>query len=103
MGNEILISASEFIETLQQRGLVIVSAKEFEAGNDILRSRLMKRKMLTLKEITDHKLLPLHSKKGIEDWIKNGKIRAEEVIREQHGKQRILVLTSAIKRLGYGA
>lgn len=97
------IDANEFINELQSRGLVIVSVNEFEAGKEISRRKLMKRKALTLKEIVDHKLLPLTSKRGVENWITNEKIKPEEVIQEQTGKKRILVLTSAITRLGYGS
>lgn len=102
MSGSVYISADEFIATLEKRGLCIVSVAEFEAGKDILRRRLMKRNVVTIKEIVDHKLLPLTSKKGVEGWISSGRIKSEEVIREAHGKKRTLVLTTAIIRLGYG-
>lgn len=102
MSQGVYISADEFIETLRQRGLCIVSVKEFEAGKDFGRRRLMKRNVVTLAEIVSNNLLPLTTKKGVEGWISSGKIKPEEVIRESGGKKRILVLTSAITRLGYG-
>jgi hypothetical protein len=37
---------------------VIVSVKEFEAGKEIIRKKLMKRKALSLSEIVEHRLLP---------------------------------------------
>lgn len=101
MSQPVYISADEFIETLTQRGLCIVSVEEFEAGKDLARRRIMKRNVVTIKEIVDHNLLPLTTKRGVEGWITSGKIKADEVIRESHGKKRSLVLTSAITRLGY--
>ncbi|WP_281321987.1 hypothetical protein [Flavobacterium aestivum] len=96
------INASDFIESLQSMGLIIVSAREFEASKDLDRKRMMRKKALSLKEIVDFKLLPLKSKKGVESWISRGKIKSDEIFQEQTGQKRIMVLTSAIKRLGYG-
>jgi len=101
MAKENYISASEFIETLLSKGLVIVSVKEFEAGKELHRKRLMKRKSLSLTEIADARLLPVKNKKTVNDWILSGKIKPEETYREASGKKRVMVLTAAIKRLGY--
>lgn len=101
MANPIYISAVEFIESLKSQGLVIVSLHEYEASKDLTRKRLMRRKALSLKEIADHKLLPVKSKKTVSDWILNGKIKPTETYREKNGQQRVMVLTSAIIRLGY--
>jgi hypothetical protein len=101
MDNNVYINANDFIESLHSKGLIIVSAREFEASKDIDRRRIMKKKSLTLKEIVDFKLLGLKSKKGVESWINRGKIKPDETLREATGKRRILVLTSAIRRLGY--
>lgn len=96
------INAIEFIETLKLHGLVIVSVKEFEAGKDMVRKKLLRRRSLSLKEIADNNLLPLSNKKTVNDWILSGKIKPDETYREETGKKRVMVLTSAIKRLGYG-
>ncbi|WP_119792077.1 hypothetical protein [Flavobacterium anhuiense] len=95
------INASEFMEMLQVRGLVIVSIDEYEAVKEVKRKKLMKRKALSLSEIADNNLLPVSSKKGVNDWIISGKIKPDETYREESGKKRVMVLTSAIKRLGY--
>ncbi|MCG9792511.1 hypothetical protein [Flavobacterium algicola] len=95
------INATEFLETLKDRGLVIVSAKDFEASKEIQRKRLMKRKSLSLVEIVGCSLLPLTSKKGVNDWILSGKIKEDEWYQEQTGRKRVMILTKAIKRLGY--
>jgi len=101
MKSNIYINANEFIESLLSKGLIIVSASEFEASKDIERKRAMRKKALSLKEIVDYKLLPLKSKKGVESWITRGKIKPEEIYRESSGLNRVMVLTSAIRRLGY--
>lgn len=95
------IDANEFIETLLAKGLVIVSAKEFEAGKDIERRKLMRRKSLSLSEIVKAKLLPLETVKGVNDWIISGKIKEGEWYKESGGYKKVMVLTAAIKRLGY--
>jgi hypothetical protein len=95
------INASEFIEMFQVRGLVIVSVNEYEAIKEMKRKKLMKRKALSLSEIADNNLLPVTSKKGVNDWIIAGKIKPDETYREESGKKRVMILTSAIRRLGY--
>lgn len=97
----VFINANEFLETLEKRGLVIVSAREHEAGKDLVRKRLMRRNALSLKEIADHNLLPVKNKKTVNDWILSGKIKANETYKEKDGHHRVMVLTSAIIRLGY--
>lgn len=101
MAKETFINANEFITMLESRGLVIISKVDFELGKQIARKNILKRNSLTLKEIVDHELLPLKSKKGVNDWIENGTIKEGEVIRNIGNKNMIRVLTSAIKRLGY--
>lgn len=95
------IDANEFMETLLAKGLVIVSVKEFEAGKEIERRKMMRRKSLSLSEIVKAKLLPLKTAKGVNDWILSGKIKEGEWYQEASGYKRVMVLTSAIKRLGY--
>lgn len=95
------IDANDFIETLLAKGLVIVSVKEFEAGKDIERRKLMRRKSLSLTEIVRAKLLPLATVKGVMDWIHSGKIKEGEWYQEASGYKKVMVLTAAIKRLGY--
>ena len=96
-----LIDANEFLETLIAKGLMIVSVKEFEAAKDIERRRAMRKTALTLTEIVRLGLLPVKTSKGVNDWILNGKIKPGEFYQESKGYKRIMVLTAAIKRLGY--
>ena len=96
------IDANEFMETLLAKGLVIVSVKELEASKAIDRNRLMRRKSLSLSEIVRADLLPLKTPKGVNDWIISGKIKEGEWYQEASGYKRVMVLTQAIKRLGYG-
>lgn len=101
MATPTYIDANEFLETLQAKGLVIVSAKELQANKEIDRNRLMRRKALSLSEIVRAELLPLKTVKGVMDWIAKGKIKPGETYQEASGYKRVMVLTSAIKRLGY--
>lgn len=97
------IDINEFMQLLQDKNLVIVSAAEFEAGHllklEAKRKQLLKRTALTFKEVLELKLLPITTKQGIENWITTGRIKKEEVFMSQAGKRMMLV--SAIKRLGY--
>lgn len=95
------INANEFIETLKLQGLVLVSIHELELSKEFSRKHLMRRKSLSLQEIAENRLLPVKDKKTVNDWILNGKIKPTETYRESGGKNRIMVLTSAIRRLGY--
>lgn len=95
------IDANEFLETLRAQGLMVVSVKDFEAGKEIQRKKLMKRKSLSLSEIAKFNLLPVKTTKGVNDWILSGKIKADEWYQEQNGYRRIMISTTAIKRLGY--
>lgn len=101
MATPVYINASEFIDQLQSKGLVIVSVKDFEAGKEINRKRLLRKKALTLAEIANNGLLSVKTKKGVNDWILSGKIKAHETFTETTGKKRVMVLTSAIIRLSY--
>ena len=95
------INVNDFLEALKERGLVIVSAVEFEMGKAMKRQKLLKRKALTVKEIADNDFLPLKSKKGVMSWISSGKIKKEAVIYGGDANGTIRVLTSEILRLGY--
>lgn len=101
MATPIYIDANEFMETLLAKGLVIVSAKDLVANKEIDRNRLMRRKALSLSEIVRAELLPLKTVKGVMDWIHSGKIKPGEWYQEKSGYKRVMVLTAAIKRLGY--
>ena len=96
------INANDFIETLKNNGLIIVSAAEYEATKDLQSRKMMKRKAISLKEIVEHRLLPLKTKKGVQDWIDNQKIKPVEWYTEKGSQNKIMVLTAAIRRLGYG-
>jgi hypothetical protein len=101
MANPVFINANDFIETLKQQGLVIVSVNEFESGKALVRQKLMKRPALSLVEIVRHRLLPLGNPKSVLHWTNSGKIKPNEWYQEQEGRKRIMILTSAIRRLGY--
>lgn len=93
------ISATEFIETLKQQGLVIVSMSEHEAAKDYAQKRALKKKSLSTKEISDLELLGKINKRTIQHWIASGKIKTNEWYPESGPLKRIMILTAAVKRL----
>lgn len=101
MSNIKYINANEFIEMLKLQGLVIVSASEFEASNQLRRKKLMKRKSLSLSEIVKAGIFPIKTTKSLLHWIENEKIKPGEWYQEQEGRKRMMISTEAIKRLGY--
>jgi len=65
MSNPVYINAIDFIETLKQQGLVIVSMAEHEAAKDYAQQRALRKKSLSTKEIADLELLGKINKKII--------------------------------------
>lgn len=96
-----LVDVNEFMEMLKANDLLIVSAGEFQLNKNIKKHNLMKRKALSCAEIVSAQLLPLTTNKSIIDWINNGKIKSNEWYKEKTGRHKIMIMTSAIKRLGY--
>jgi hypothetical protein len=101
MAADTYINANDFMAMLKANNLLIVSATEFEANAAMKRQRLMRRKAISLKEIVDANFFPIKVTKTLIDWIENGKIKPTEYFKESTGKNRIFILTSTIKRLGY--
>lgn len=95
-----LIEVDAFIEFLKKENLIIVSATEFELNNVLIRKKLLKKKVLSLKEIIEGKFFPIKDTKTLIDWIERGKILKTEWYQEQNGRKRIMILTQALKRLG---
>jgi len=88
---------------LETKGLAIVPKGMIEDVNERRLNRqrktLMANKAVTLKEIIDARLLPLQSKQGVRSWIESGKILPTETYVNENGL--VMVMTAAIKRLGY--
>lgn len=90
---------------LQQNDLLIVSKQAYEEKTDFaayrlqrLQAKMLRKKMLTFKEVVDAKLLPsLSSKSAIDHWVKSGRIKSYEILRDENDVK--YILTSAIKRL----
>ena len=98
---EALISASDFMEHLKANDLVIVSKTQLLDNEtlklELLRKDLLKRKSLSMQQVVNGQFLPVRSKSGIRSYILSGKIKQSEIYPDGHG--RIMILTSAIKRL----
>lgn len=95
------IEVQEFMSYLKANSLLIVSAAEFETEKQILRRKYIKRKALSLSEIVKAGFFPIKDTKTLIDWCRNGKIKPVEWYQETDGKKRIMISTTAIKRLGY--
>lgn len=99
-----VVNIADFMNHLKQHDLVIVSRTELLNSSkielDLLRRDLLKKKDLSIKDIIDAKFLPIRTKSGIRNWIAEGKFKENEVFKNKVGQVRIL--TSSIKRLGYG-
>lgn len=93
------IDANDFIETLKSKGLVIVSMAEHEVAKDYAQKMALKKTSLSCKEIADLELLGKVNKKTIQRWIENGKIKDNEWYNESNGCNKIMILSSAVKRL----
>ena len=96
-----LISITDFIDHLKANDLVIVSKKQLLDNEtlkvELLRKDLLKRKSMSMQDVVNGKFIPVQSKSGVRSWIDSGKIKDGEVYHDSKG--RIMILTSAIKRL----
>jgi hypothetical protein len=94
------IDINEFMDTLKSNGLLIISSKEWETAKAITARRLMKKPALCLSDIANNDLLGKKmTKKTVNQWIIDGKIKEKETYREATGTKRVMILTTAIKRL----
>lgn len=103
MGVPQYIEVNQFMQMLKRKDLVIVSRSELLADKDAelmrLRRDSLKKKSLTFKQVLDLKLLPIKSKQGLQNWINEGTILPGEVYETKKGIR--MILTAALKRLGY--
>lgn len=100
MSQSRFIDVNEFMEMLKANSLIIVSASEFEASKQIQRRKLIKRKSLSISEIVKAGFFQIKNSKTLIDWCQSGKIKENEWYQETTGKKKVMILTSAIKRLG---
>lgn len=99
-----VIPVKDFLNHLKENGLVIGKASDFVANRtfdlQVKRSNLKKKKAVTLKEILDAKIISQTSKRTINRWIESGKIHEGEWYKCAK-TNRVMILTSALVRLGY--
>jgi hypothetical protein len=81
--------------------LIIVKAKDVALHREVAlekqRQKLLKQTWLTYAQVLKLEMLPINSKSGLENWVKNKTIREAAVATDGRGVRRIL--TSEIKRL----
>jgi hypothetical protein len=98
MGN--LINVDDFMQLLQDRGLVIVSATDFQLNKSLEQQRLLKKKYLTLTEVVKGNFFPIKDSETLRRWCLDGKFGPDGFIKTETGRYKIL--TSRIKHLLYG-
>ncbi len=97
-----VIPVNDFLNFLKENRLVIVSQDDYEANKKIdlaiKRERLMKKKAVPLSEIIDAKIFKYTTRMGLQQAIENGLLKQGEWFQETKGHNRIMVLTSALKK-----
>lgn len=101
---DLQINPEHLAQFLKQQNLLIVSKDEFlnKIGYEQTalmhkQKALLKQFAIKYKDIIDYKLLPLTAKTSIDDWVRAGKIKPGEMIKDSKGVKH--VLSGAIKRL----
>lgn len=96
-----VVAISEFMNFLKQNDLVIVSASEFQANKQVelsvLRSRLLKKKAVTVSQIVQAQLLPYSTKQGVRHWMEKNLKEGVHWYQEVKGQKRIMILIEALK------
>lgn len=105
-----LINANDFMDAfvsrLKAEGLVLASASELEAAKQLrLRERqrvLMRRKAISFADAVDAQLVSVKTRSGLVEWVKSGKLtEMVDCYQEPKGKKQWMILTAAVRRLGY--
>lgn len=104
MQNINFIPADEFLKFLKENNLVIGRASDF-VGNlefdlQVKRANLRKAKAASLKQVLEAKILPVKSKTAIKYWMSEGKFKEGETYKCAK-TNRLMILTSALIRMGY--
>ena len=98
------IDISEFMERLKAEGLVIVRADEIGMTAEFklmdFRRRMMKRRALSFSDVLKTGLLPVKTATGLGTWVRQH-LKEDEYYQETKGKKCRMIMTSAIRRLGF--
>jgi len=100
MNNPVYIDVNEFMQMLQDKGLVIVHQGELEANAEIKRQQLLRKKDLSFSEIVNAKFFPIKDTETLRRWCLNGKFGKDGFHQLNNGQFRIL--TQALKKVLYG-
>ncbi len=98
------ISISDFMQHLRENGLVIASAAELEASRLVAlreaQRKLMRKTAISFADVIKAGFVPgITTNQGLIHWVKAGKFLKGETYQEKNS--RWMVLTSALRRLGY--
>ena len=99
-----VVDISEFMERLKAEGLVIVRADEIGMAAEFrlidFRRRMMKRRALSFSDVLKTGLLPVKTATGLGTWVRQH-LKEDEYYQETKGKKCRMIMTSAIRRLGF--
>jgi len=100
MAQPVYIDVNEFMQLLQDKGLVIVHQGELEANAEIKRQQLLRKIDLSFSEIVKAKFFPIKDTETLRRWCLSGKFGKDGFYQLENGQFRIV--TTAIKTVLYG-
>lgn len=100
MAEPLLINADDFMQLLHDRGLIIVSAVDFEMNKTLMQQQLLKRKSLSLTEVVKAGFFPIKDSETLRRWCLEGKFGPDGYTKTESGRYKIL--TKRLKEVLYG-
>lgn len=97
MSAPVYINVDEFLQRLEERGLVIVHRSQLLHDEELYRKQLLQRKELSLSEILRAGFFPVRDTETLRRWCLDGKIKGWRISGKKY-----MVLTEEIKRMVYG-
>lgn len=94
-----LISVDDFMQHLKHNNLIIVPKDTWckDADLRVLKSKMLRKKALTIQQIVKAELLPVTTRNSVVNWINNQTILPTETFESSNGVT--MILTTAVIRL----
>ena len=93
------VNIADFINTLKNEGLIIVSREDYEHKINFkevrlrnFQKKLLEKDSLTIKEIVKGELLPVKTRQSINNWIDKGYFQDDMVFKGPDGLIRIVTI-----------
>lgn len=100
MSAPVYINATEFMQLLVEKNLVIVPQSQLVQGAELRRQHLLKRVDLSLTEIVKAQFFEVKDTETLRRWCLAGKFGKDGFYQKKNGQYR--VMTAAIKMVLYG-